>query len=437
MSEDNSPKSRAFSLIKTLSSTALRAGNEALKRRLNKSDELDSFMSDAALRLVKGLDELKGAAMKVGQLLSMVDESILPPGWKSALSKLQSQATAKDWSYIEPIILKEFGNLDGFSFIEKEAVHAASIGQVHKAQLKDGTFVALKVQYPGLEKSVKSDLKNMKKLINIANFMPNMDNYDHVFDAVEMLFIQELDFIREKNYYDFYYEKFKNNKNIIIPKTIPEFCTKNVLTTQWIDAECLQLWLNKNAKDIHTNPLLIEKRDKLGALLLEVVFTEIFQLNHIQSDPNPGNFLVTENADLVLLDFGATQELSSELIQNYSDLTLSAIQKNKFEIVKAAKKMGFLSRGDQPEAKESFLRAMDIAIEPFLNEKYSWKDANQLKRTHAESVDFMRSTKFRAPSPEVLFINRRLAGNLLIMESLGATVFAREILNRILNINGA
>ncbi|MBX9836806.1 MAG: AarF/ABC1/UbiB kinase family protein [Silvanigrellaceae bacterium] len=434
MKEENSPKNRAMSLIRTISSTAIRAGNEALKRKLNKNiEETDSFMSEAALRLVKGLDELKGAAMKVGQLLSMVDDNILPPGWKDALGKLQSQATSKNWSFIEPILLKEFGNLDGFSHIEKTAVHAASIGQVHKATLKDGTDVAIKVQYPDLEKSVKSDLQNMKKIVKIANLMPNMANYDQIFEAVEMLFIQELDFKREKNYYDIYREKFKLNNQIIVPKTFDEYSTKNVLTTEWIEAISLQEWLNKYSKIMHTDPEFIKKRDNLGNILLELVFTEIFHFKHIQSDPNPANFLVTDNGELVLLDFGATQELSDELIENYSKLTLSAVQKNQIELIKTAKKMGFLNRHDSPEAKESFIKMMDIAIEPFIGENYSWKDCHQLKRTNMESIHFMRHTKFRAPTPEIIFINRRLGGNLLIMESLGATVFAKDILYRILD----
>ncbi len=437
LNEANSPKNRALSLIRTISSTAIRAGNEALKRKLNKHGETDSFMSDAALRLVKGLDDLKGAAMKVGQLLSMVDENILPPGWKDALSKLQSQATAKDWSFIEPILLKEFGNLDEFLYIIPQAVHAASIGQVHKACLKDGTIVAIKVQYPDLEKSVKSDLQNMKKIVKIANFMPNMDNYDQVFDAVELLFMQELDFIREKNYYDIYLERFKNNPNIIVPKTIQKYSTRNILTTEWIEAESLQQWLNKYSTTMHTDPELIKKRDKLGTILLELVFTEIFHLKHIQSDPNPANFLVTQDADLALLDFGATQELHPELIQNYSKLTQAALEKNQFELIKTAKKMGFLNRGDPHEARESFIKVMDIAIEPFQTNFYSWKNCHQLKRTNMESLNFMRYTKFRSPTPEMIFINRRLGGNLLIMEKLGATVFAKDILCRILNKNEA
>lgn len=433
MKKDNNAKTRAISLLKTISSTAVKASNEAIKRKLNKSTQTDSFMSEAALRLVKGLDELKGAAMKVGQLLSMVDDSILPPGWKDALSKLQSQATAKDWDYIEPILLNEFKDLKFIKHIEKQAIHAASIGQVHKATLVDGRTVAFKIQYPDLEKNVHSDLQNMKKIVKIANLIPNMSNYDQVFDAVEKLFVQELDFKREQKFYEIYHEKFKNNSNILVPKTLPEYCRKNILTTEWIEAVSLQDWLKQNKESIHSNPEFIATRDQLGSVLLELVFTEVFHFKHIQSDPNPGNFLVTPLGQLVLLDFGATQELSDDLINNYAELTLTAINENHQEMLKVAKKMGFLHRHDPQDAKESFIKIMQIAIEPFKASTYSWKESKQLKRTNAESIHFMKATKFRAPNSEVLFINRRLGGNLLIMESLGPTVHAREILLKILN----
>lgn len=435
MKKHNTPKNRTLSLIRTLGSTALKAGNEVLKRKISQSIEDNTFISDAAVRLAKGLDDLKGAAMKAGQLLSMVDESILPPGWKDALAKLQSHATAKDWSFIEPILLQEFGSLEDFEFIEHQAIHAASIGQVHKGRLKDGTSVAVKVQYPNLEASVKSDLKSMKKVIKIANLIPNLANYDAVFDAVEHLFMQELDFIREKNYYNLYHERFKSHPNIIVPKTIDQYCTKHVLVTEWVEAESLQDWLTKNSQEMHSSPDIMQQRDKLGQILLDLVFTEIFELHHIQSDPNPANFLVTSNADLVLLDFGATQKLSDDTIENYTKLTQAAFEKKHFELTRFAKKMGFLTREDPPETQDSFIKIMEIVMEPFQAESYSWKNCHQLKRINSESLSYMKLTKFRAPTSEIIFINRRLGGNLIIMEKLGATVCTKNVMCRILQKN--
>lgn len=154
---------------------------------------------------------------------------------------------------------------------------------------------------------------------------------------------------------------------------------KNILTTEWVDAVSLQQWLDQNAGTMHTDPKLMHDRDKLGTILLELVFTEIFQLKHIQSDPNPGNFLVTPDCKLALLDFGATRELSQELCRNYYHLCLAALSNNNFEIIKAAKKLGFIHREDLTEAKESFKKIMQLAVEPFLRQEYSWKGCELLK----------------------------------------------------------
>ena len=158
-------------------------------------------------------------------------------------------------------------------------------------------------------------------------------------------------------------------------------------------------------------------------------------MHHIQSDPNPANFLVTSNADLVLLDFGATQKLSDETIENYTKLTQAAFENKHFELTRFAKKMGFLNREDHPETQDSFIKIMEIVMEPFHAETYSWKNCQQLKRINSESLNYMKLTKFRAPTSEIIFINRRLGGNLIIMEKLGATVCTKNVMCRILQKN--
>ena len=426
-------KQRAFSLLKTIGSTAMKAGKEALHKKLNMNED-DSFsISHAALRLTKGLDELKGAAMKIGQMMSMMDEKLLPKGWKEALTKLQAEATARDWSEVEPILISELGNCDVFSFIDKQAVHAASIAQVHSAYLNDNQKVAVKIQYPGLENNIKSDLTSMQKLIKVANIMPNMANYDHLFAAAEEMFKQELDFEREKNFYTLYHNKFKDNENVIVPEPIDELCTKKILVTQWVDGINLQKWMDEFEKTSENNKTEKEEvRNKIGALLLEVIFTEIMLFHHIQSDPNPGNFLVTKDNKLVLLDFGATQILSEDVVQNYMNLCFAGLNQNRSEVFRYAKKLGFIETGDSDEVRESFMKIFQIALEPFLTETYSWGDCFLTQRLNEESFHFMKLTKFRAPSGEILFMNRRLAGNLMMLEKLGPQFKARDIFMRLL-----
>lgn len=431
MSGEHNPKNRAYSLLKTIGGTAIKAGQEALKKKLHINEDENVF-SGAALRLTQGLDELKGAAMKIGQILSMMDDNMLPKGWKEALAKLQSQATPRPWSEVRPILEKELGSLQGFASIEEQAVHAASIAQVHRGVLPDGRVVAIKIQYPGLAEHVQSDLAGMKRLLKVANMLPNSANYDHVFQAAELMFHQELDFDRERQFAYIYTKHFAHNPDILIPQPVEALCTPRVLTTTWVEGLNLQQWIDTHAQE----PQSQQTCERLGALLLEVVLSELFNLRHIQSDPNPGNFLVTPDGKLVLLDFGATQNLTDELVENYTRLFVAGIKNNRAEVLRYGKRLGFIQTQDSDALRDCFVRIFGLSMEPFLAETYSWRDCGLSKRINTETFLYMKLTKYRAPPGDVLFINRRLGGNLLMMEKLGASFSARPILARVLPQEG-
>ncbi len=268
---------------------------------------------------------------------------------------------------------------------------------------------------------------SMKKLIRVANIMPNMTNYDHLFTAAEEMFKQELDFEREKKFYKLYRKSFKHNKNIVIPNPVEEFCTKKILVTEWVDGVNLQKWLEAQEEKNSS-----KAKNKIASLMFDVIFTEILLLNHIQSDPNPGNFLVTKDNKLVLIDFGATQALSFNLVENYVNLFRAGLKKNRGEVLRYAKKMSFIETADSDEIRNSFLNIFYLALEPFLEDSYSWEDCNLSKRINSETFVYMKKTKFRAPSGEILFMNRRLAGNLIMLEKLGSNFSARDIFLKIL-----
>jgi aarF domain-containing kinase len=423
---DSTPKSRTLSLIRTIGSTAVKAGSEALRRKMGAEDSVD--ISAAALRLTKGLDELKGAAMKLGQMLSIADdEEILPRGWKLALSKLQSEATPKDWSFIEPLLRQALGDLDKFQSIEHTAVHAASIGQVHRAILKNGKNVALKIRYPNLKESVHSDLENLKRLTRFANILPTNGNYDSVFEQVERIFLQELDFESERKYFEFYANAFKDNPRILVPQVITECCGEGVLATEWVDALNLTQWIAA-----HSGAEFEIQRNKLGTTILELILRELLELKTIQSDPNPANFLVTPEGRLVLLDFGATQKISTELSHTYRDLLLSCLRGTKAEVIEFSKKGGFLFASDSDVVTDNFVNMLMLAVEPFVNNRYEWQGCQLAKRIKQAGIKYATSSKMRAPPSEVIFVNRRILGNQMMMESLGPTILTRDLLFQIL-----
>jgi aarF domain-containing kinase len=429
LNNTTSSKNRALSLLRTLGSTAVRAGTEKIKKRFNDSGADEFFESAAALRLVKGLDELKGAAMKMGQLLSMADDSVLSKPWREALSRLQSDATSKPWSEIEPILVSALSGRWPFQQIDKTAIHAASIGQVHKGTLLDGTPVAVKIRYPGLESSVRSDLENIQRVLSIANILPSKGNYDELFERVESVFMQELNFAKEMEFYQLYKSKLSPFPRFVVPEVFSDLSNDSLLVTRWIDGTNLKDWMTREGAP-HVSAEVESLRDELGHSLLELLFFEIFQHGFIQSDPNPANFLVTTDGKLCLLDFGATEQLSQTLVQNYKTLSRACIFETKLEIIRAAEDMNLLFKTDSEEARESFVHMMAITCEPFTHNYFDWKNCDLTKRLKTKILSFARATSLRPPPAELMFLNRRILGTQLIMESLGPRIRARDIVLR-------
>ncbi len=407
----------------------MRAGTEKIKKRFNDSGADEFFESAAALRLVKGLDELKGAAMKMGQLLSMADDSVLSKPWREALSRLQSDATSKPWSEIEPILVSALSGRWPFQQIDKTAIHAASIGQVHKGTLLDGTPVAVKIRYPGLESSVRSDLENIQRVLSIANILPSKGNYDELFERVESVFMQELNFAKEMEFYQLYKSKLSPFPRFVVPEVFSDLSNDSLLVTRWIDGTNLKDWMTREGAP-HVSAEVESLRDELGHSLLELLFFEIFQHGFIQSDPNPANFLVTTDGKLCLLDFGATEQLSQTLVQNYKTLSRACIFETKLEIIRAAEDMNLLFKTDSEEARESFVHMMAITCEPFTHNYFDWKNCDLTKRLKTKILSFARATSLRPPPAELMFLNRRILGTQLIMESLGPRIRARDIVLR-------
>jgi aarF domain-containing kinase len=425
--KDSDSRKRALSLLRTLGSTAVRAGGEKLKRSLSGTPAESILESAAALRLAQGLDELKGAAMKMGQMLSLADDNVLPKPWREALSRLQSNASARPWTDIKPVIEEALNREWPFAQIDEQAVHAASIGQVHKAKLKSGLQVAVKVRYPGLENSVHSDLENIRRVLSLANILPAKTNYDEIFNRVETLFLQELNFLEEQKYYKLYRERFTNSSEIIIPAIVEEYSNECILISEWIEGTNLKDWIaNNGAPDVAKE--LVATRDKIGSVLLDLLFFEIFENGFIQSDPNPANFLVTPDGRLCLLDFGATEELNETLRTNYRELSQACLFGTRNDILKVGERMNLIIDSDNEKARDAFVQMMAVTCEPFIHNIFSWKNCQLTMRLKDKILAFATSTRLRPPPAELMFLNRRILGTQMLLEKLGPSIQARSII---------
>lgn len=427
---------RSLSLLRTLGSTALRATGEAVIKKLSAVNEngpaaddlqrLGNITSAAAERLVKGLDDLKGAAMKVGQMLSL-EQDLIPAAWQTALATLQSKSTPKPFEHIEPLLRKSLGNLNMFLEIDPVAVHAASMAQVHTARLAStGEKVAIKVRYPNLREHVESDLKAVQKVFKLAGLIQREDEVKRVLAKVRDVFMQELDFKQELMRTKRFASQLADEPDIVTARPVEEYCREDVLVTTWLDGVGLDDWITNKDK-----PPSAREKARIGTLMVRCLLLEIFRYQHLQSDPNPANFLVLKNGKLGLVDFGASVDLPSHLVEPYRDLAIASLDGHPERVLQAALRVGFLKDSDGREARECFLRIMALTSEPFVGETFHWGERRLSEPIKSESLKFARLTLLRVPPEDLIFLNRRILGNQLTLEKLGPRVAARALFDEI------
>jgi aarF domain-containing kinase len=430
MAERDSKRSRATSLLKTLGGTALRAGQDAMRRHLG-NDPTGEWVSHAAEHLVQGLDELKGAAMKFGQMLSLLDESTLPPGWKKALSLLQSRATALPWEKMEPVLDAELGpKRKLFAHIEPVAVRAASIGQVHMGKLRDGRKVAVKIRYPGLDENLKTDVENLRAFFRKAEFLIK-SNFDPILDELEGMFLHELDFKEEANQYRRYAGLLKDEQDsFVVPNVVEECSVAGVLTTEWLEGEDLNSWISRSERESGT----ADDRSLLGERILRLVFLEIFRFGCIQSDPNPGNFIILPDKRIGLVDFGAVKELCQRLVDDYRSFGMASIAWNEPELLTIGRRMGFLPKEASSETEDLFLQILRLSSTPFRDESYTWDSRKLSREVRDLGVKYALKSRLHTPPSEAVFLQRRVMGTELVLERLQPTLAARGMFEQLAGV---
>jgi predicted unusual protein kinase regulating ubiquinone biosynthesis (AarF/ABC1/UbiB family) len=385
---------------------------------------LGNISSAAAERLVKGLDELKGAAMKVGQMMSL-EQDLLPAAWQTALSRLQSKSTPKPFEEIKPILLKSMGSLDAFESIDALALHAASMAQVHVGRLAStGEKVAIKVRYPGLREHVDTDLKALQKVLKVAGLIQREEEMKRILTKVREVFEQELDFRHELERTQRFAEQLSQENDIVTARPLPELCSESVLVTSWLDGVGIDDWLRAEQPSQ-------AQRSRIGTLLVRCTLLEVFRFHHLQSDPNPANFLVLPGGKLGLVDFGASIDLPVSIITHYRNMAVASVDGDTATVIQAAEHIGFLKPTDSQAAQESFLKLIAMTSEPFSEAIYQWGSGNLAERIRDESMRFARLTLLRIPPEDLIFMNRRILGTAMTLEKLGPKVKGRALFDEI------
>lgn len=404
------PKSRKGHLFKMAAKIALKQGQQMVAKSSNQ--KLQTLLQQADI-LVNHVGRLKGAAMKAVQTLSLEGADFIPPEVIKVLETLQSQAEPFPNSVLREIIKTEMGP-ERFAKIENlsdEPIASASIGQVYDATCL-GQPVVIKVQYPGVAESVDSDIDTLKKLLKtLVVFSNKKVEFDDLMEEARRVLKLETDYKYEEQSLLRYKELFSNS-DYRIPQVFPEFTTSKVLVMSKEEGLEFPKWLE-------TNPS-VELRERVGQQLLNLYIKEFFENQLVQTDPNPANFLVNSEGQLVLLDFGATMEFDKEFVKEYQLLLRSAFAGDKEALLQNIFKLNFLSEKEAKETQDAFVDFLIYSLLPF-DEKlqpFDFGDSAYSVEVRQQAVKFSKMLKYSAPPKQLIFLHRKLGGIFMLLKKL-------------------
>jgi predicted unusual protein kinase regulating ubiquinone biosynthesis (AarF/ABC1/UbiB family) len=313
----------------------------------------------SALKIKKTLLELKGLFIKVGQLISILS-NVLPEEFREPLESLQDQLPPRDYSEIKTTIEAEFGKPveSVFQTFDSTPLAAASIGQTHRATLKDGSDVVVKVQHMGIEKIAKIDLSVIQNLVKMISRFYSIKGMDHLYTQVRKMIQEELDYELEANSMFTIGENLKEEKQVFVPKLFRDYSTKKVITSAFCDGVKIS-----NIKQLDEWGI---DRTELAERFVSMYCKMIFEEDVFHADPHPGNILVSNKGDIYLLDFGAVTSLKPEMKTGLPEMIVAFTKNDTEGIVKAMKKMGFVGSGK--DAQKLAEKLIDMGQEFLQNE---------------------------------------------------------------------
>jgi predicted unusual protein kinase regulating ubiquinone biosynthesis (AarF/ABC1/UbiB family) len=399
-------------------------GEEAAKELRKKT-----HLMEQALLISQELGELKGSLMKAGQMLSVYGEHFLPPEVNQILKTLQGNSPPVEWKEIEKILVRQLGKERLAELkIDPEAIGAASLGQVHRAEWKSKSIV-LKVQYPGVDRAIDGDIKALRKILSLTEWLPKIPATDELFVEVKFMLKQELDYDRERSMLEFFTKKLANDPRFILPKTYPEFSTKKVIAMSFEEGVAVDSEEVKGLSQI--------RRNKIGEAILDLYFRELFLWRKVQTDPHFGNYrirLSPKGDQIVLFDYGAVREVSEEFMTPYTEMLSGLFHSSRERFETAAAKLGILHKDDPAELKDLFYQLCSAIVEPFnAREPFPWRENDLPKRVSKITWEIFRKFPLRAPPREVVFLDRKMAGIFTFLAVLDVKIDSRKVLAPYLN----
>lgn len=404
------PKSRKSYLFKMAAKMAVQQGKKYLNS--HPDSKLKLLLSQADT-LVRHVGRLKGAAMKAVQTLSIEGQDFLPPEVIEVLEKLQSQSEPIANEVVLELLKQELGpeKMSELRELDEKPIAAASIGQVYQAQYQQQDVV-IKVQYPGVAESVDEDIDALKKILNLfLVVLQKRIDINDLMEEVRRVLKFETDYKRELESLERYKKMFEGS-DYIIPKVYPELSTSKVLTMSKQEGLEFSQWLKTKPSQ--------ERRNKIALQLLNLYVKEFFENKFVQTDPNPANFLINQQDQLVLLDFGATIDFDDTFVKHYQELIRTVFSKNRQAIKEQVLKLGFIKDKEEPQVQDAFVDFLLLSLAPFEDSRQPFDFANDdySSEVRTKALSFSRQLKHSAPPKQLIFLHRKLGGIFMLLKKM-------------------
>lgn len=363
--------SRGFSIAKMMAKSsgrfvASKTANLFRDEETRRAKELE-MLQKVGQDFVKTSGRLKGAFMKVGQILS-TQHDLLPTELVETLSELQADAPPMDYDVVAAQFHVEMGKYpeEVFATFDKEPLSAASLGQVHKATLHDGTEVAVKIQYPGIDKAVEADLANLESSMKMFKLVNKDYDWKRSADEIKKYIIMELDYVQEIDNLRAFKEVYRDHPDIVIPEPYPEFSSRRVLTMEFLEG-----YRMKDVMNAGSDP---ELKQWLGELLVDFSWEQFLEHGLLHADPHPGNFLIMPGPKLGLLDFGCVRRYPRESCIRFKKLGRAILDRRAADMDKMFRAMGFYS---EPKLAPVFEEMAYLWMLPYMEDRiYSIEEIN-------------------------------------------------------------
>jgi predicted unusual protein kinase regulating ubiquinone biosynthesis (AarF/ABC1/UbiB family) len=372
-----------------------------------------------ALRVAGGLSNLRGAAMKLGQMLSMDSGLALPPEFSAPLAQLQANAPPMPPAQLKQVLAQAWGPdwFARFRRFDVRPIAAASIGQVHRAITRDGRDLAIKVQFPGIARSIDSDIATLGRVLRLPGVLPRDLDIAPFLQAARAQLHDEADYAREARALGRF--RAALGDRFIIPAVADDLTVPQVLAMEYIDSQPI------DALADHPQAT----RDAAMVQLVSLTLRELFKLGQMQTDPNFANYRLSPDGRIVLLDFGATRDIAPEDASAYRALLRAILASDRDAMAQQMARIGYF-RGDVPAARRDLI--LDLALRasaPLRQEApYDFGNATLVEDVLRDGQELGQTRDFwHVPPAEMLFLHRKIAGMYLLGQRLRARVALRPL----------